>query len=53
VVYKFDRWRIEGALYNLTDSQSVTNIKPGKTVPYDQYYFQPGRNYQVSLKVNF
>jgi iron complex outermembrane receptor protein len=53
LVYRFDRFRIEGAIYNLGDSQKFTTIKPGKTVPYDQYYFQPGRNYQVTLKVNF
>ena len=54
-VYRFGegRYRIEGAIYNLTDSQAVTSIKPGKTVPYDQYYYQPERNYQVSVKVNF
>jgi iron complex outermembrane receptor protein len=53
VVYRFERYRLEGAVYNLFDSQQFTSIKPGKTVPYDQYYFQPERNYQVSLKVNF
>ncbi|HEX3365309.1 TonB-dependent receptor, partial [Phenylobacterium sp.] len=53
LVYRFGRYRLEGAVYNLTDSQQVTSIKPGKTVPYDQYYFQPERNYQLSLKVNF
>jgi iron complex outermembrane receptor protein len=53
VVYRFDRYRLEGAVYNLFDSQKVTSVKPGKTVPYDQYYFQPSRNVQVSLKVNF
>ncbi len=53
VVYRFGRYRLEGAVYNLFDSQKVTSIKPGKTVPYDQYYFQPEKNYQVSLKVNF
>ena len=53
LVYRFGRYRIEGAVYNLFDSQKFTSIKPGKTVPYDQYYFQPERNYQVSLKVNF
>jgi iron complex outermembrane receptor protein len=53
LVYRFDRYRIEGAVYNLFDSQKFTSIKPGKTVPYDQYYFQPERNYQLSLKVNF
>jgi iron complex outermembrane receptor protein len=53
VVYKLGRYRLEGAIYNLTDSQQATSIKPGKTVPYDQYYFQPERNFQVSAKVNF
>ncbi len=53
VVYKWDRYRLEAAVYNLMDSQKVVSVKPGKTVPYDQYYFQPERNYQVSLKVNF
>jgi iron complex outermembrane recepter protein len=51
--YRFGRYRLEGAVYNLFDSQKFTSIKPGKTVPYDQYYFQPERNFQVSLKVNF
>ena len=53
LVYRIDRFRIEGAIYNLTDSQKVVSVKPGKTVPYDQYYFQPQRNFQLSLKVNF
>ena len=53
VVYNFDRYRIEVAAYNLLNSQKFTSIKPGKTVPYDQYYFQPERNFQVSLKANF
>lgn len=53
LVYRFDRYRIEGAIYNIGNSQAVTSISPGKTVPYDQYYYQPERNYQVSLKVNF
>ena len=55
VVYKFGegRYRLEGAVYNLMDSQHFTNVKPGKTVPYDQYYYQPERNYQVSVKANF
>ena len=53
LVYRFDRYRLEGAVYNLFNSQQFTSIKPGKTVPYDQYYYQPERNFQVSLKVNF
>lgn len=53
VVYRFGRYRLQGAIYNMFDSQKFTSIKPGKTVPYDQYYFQPERNFEVSLKVNF
>ena len=53
MVYRFDRYRLEAAVYNVFDSQPFTNIKPGKTAAYDQYYFQPERNFQVSLKVNF
>jgi len=53
VVRKFGRYRIEGAVYNLFDTQPVTSITPGKTVPYDQYRFQTARNFQVSLKANF
>ena len=53
VVYRIDRYRLEAAIYNIFDSQKFTSIKPGKTVPYDQYYFQPERNFQVSAKVNF
>jgi iron complex outermembrane receptor protein len=53
VAYRFDRYRLQAAVYNMFDSQKFTSIKPGKTVPYDQYYFQPERNFQVSLKVNF
>ena len=53
VAYRFDRYRLQAAIYNLLDSQKFTSIKPGKTLPYNQYYFQPERNFQASLKVNF
>lgn len=53
VTYRLGRYRLQGSVYNLFDTQRVTNVKPGKTVPYDQYYFQPGRSFQVSAKVNF
>lgn len=53
VTYRFGRYRAEAAIYNVLDSQHVTSVKPGKTVPYDQYYFEPERNVQVSLKANF
>ena len=47
IVYNAGSWRLEGALFNLFDSQSITKISG------IQYYFQPGRNFQVSAKVNF
>jgi iron complex outermembrane receptor protein len=53
VVYRMGRYRLQGSIYNLFDSQPATSIKPGKTAAYDQYYFQPARNFQVSLKANF
>ncbi|HEX7760722.1 MAG TPA: TonB-dependent receptor [Caulobacteraceae bacterium] len=53
VVYNFGSWRLEGALYNLFNSQQVTKISAGKTIAADQYYFQPGRSFQLSAKVNF
>ena len=53
VVKTFGNFRLEGSVYNVFDSQQATSIKPGKTVPYDQYYFQAGRNVQISAKVNF
>ena len=53
VVYRVGRYRLQGSIYNLFDNQPATGIKPGKTAAYDQYYFQPERNFQVSAKVNF
>lgn len=53
VVYTVGRYRLQASAYNLFDSQQATSIKPGKTTPYDQYYFQPERNFQLSAKVNF
>ncbi len=56
-VYNFGRYRVEGAVYNLTDSRKVTSIKPvnktNVTSTFDQYYYQPERNFQVSLKASF
>jgi iron complex outermembrane receptor protein len=51
--YRWDRWRLQGSIFNLFDSQELTSIKAGKTAPYDQLYFQAERNYQVSLRLNF
>lgn len=57
VVYNFGDWRVEGAIYNLLDDQSVIKISPANkdnTIdPTDQYYFQPERSFQVSARYNF
>ena len=53
LTYRFaSRYRVEAAVYNLFDSQNVTKIGVNGA-PFDQYYFQPERNYQVSLRASF
>ena len=57
VVRNLGRWRIEGGVYNLLDTQRLTKITPGSKGnvlgPADQYYYQPERSAQVSLRLNF
>lgn len=57
VVRNFGRLRVEAAVYNLLDSQKITNIKPASKAnvvgPADQYYFQPERSAQLTLRLNF
>lgn len=58
VTYNLGRWRLEGAIYNLLDSQKVTKLSPGGKVfntptVTDQYYYQPERSFQLSARVNF
>lgn len=57
VVRNFGRWRAEAAIYNLLDSQKITKITPGSKGnvlgPADQYYFQPERSAQLTLRLNF
>ena len=53
VTRNFGKLRLEAAVYDLTDSKAIVNIKPGKTVPFDQYYYQPGRNVELGVRVNF
>jgi iron complex outermembrane receptor protein len=40
-------------VFNLMDSQAVTAISTGKTVPFDTYVYQPARSFQLSLKADF
>jgi iron complex outermembrane recepter protein len=40
-------------VFNLLDSQPVTSISTGATLPYDTYIYQAPRSLQVSLKADF
>jgi iron complex outermembrane receptor protein len=51
--YRWDRWRVQASVFNLFDNQNLTSIKVGKTAAADVLYFQPERNYQVSVRMNF
>ncbi len=41
--YDFGIARVGVELYNAFNSRRVTNINQGKTVPFDQYFYQSGR----------
>jgi iron complex outermembrane receptor protein len=47
VTYTMGRLRLQGSVYNILDSRSIVSISS------PQYYYQPGRNFQVSAKVGF
>jgi iron complex outermembrane receptor protein len=58
VVRNLGRIRLEAAVYNLFNHQDLVNIKQGgKTFntlsSTDLYYYQVGRDFQVSARVNF
>ncbi|HWA63210.1 MAG TPA: TonB-dependent receptor [Caulobacteraceae bacterium] len=65
VTYTIGRVRLQGAVYNLFDSQQAVKISTAGAATYDtgtgaitknafdQYYYQPGRNFQLSAKVSF
>jgi iron complex outermembrane receptor protein len=40
-------------VFNLLNSQKVTSITAGKTLPFDTYIYQAPRSLQVSLKADF
>ncbi|MDF0491376.1 TonB-dependent receptor [Sphingomonas sp. H39-1-10] len=50
--YDFGRFAVEGTVSDLFDSTKVTNITVNGA-PYDQYYFQPGREVSISLTAKF
>jgi iron complex outermembrane receptor protein len=45
--------KIQFNVFNLTNSQAVTSISTGKTLPFDTYIYQAPRSVQVSLKADF
>jgi iron complex outermembrane recepter protein len=45
--------KLQFNVFNLTNSQKVTAISTGKTVPFDTYIYQAPRSMQVSLKADF
>ena len=45
--------KVQFNVFNLLDSQTVTSISTGKTLPYDTYIYQAPRSVQVSLKAEF
>ncbi len=40
-------------VFNLTNSQAVTSITTGKTLPFDTYIYQVPRSFQISAKADF
>jgi iron complex outermembrane recepter protein len=45
--------KLQFNVFNLTNSQKVTAISTGKTVPFDTYIYQAPRSVFVSLKADF
>lgn len=51
--YDFGIARVGIMVNDLFDSTKVTNINTGKTVPFDQYFYQPGRSVTGEITVKF
>lgn len=45
--------RVGVEVNNLFDSRAVTNINTGKTVPFDQYFYQTGRSFTGDITLTF
>lgn len=50
--YDFGMFKVEGTVSDLFNSRKVTNITVNGA-PYDQYYWQPGREASISVTANF
>jgi iron complex outermembrane receptor protein len=52
--YDFGKYRLKFQVTNVFDKRAVTSIKPFKgAAAFDQYYFQAGRNVQLTLIAKF
>jgi iron complex outermembrane receptor protein len=51
--YDFGIVRVGLEVTDMFDSTRVTNINAGKTAPFDQYFFQPGRAFTGDITVKF
>jgi len=51
--YDFGTVQLGVAVENLFNSTRVSNISQGKTTPFDQYFYQPGRSVTADVTVRF
>ncbi|WP_250890888.1 TonB-dependent receptor [Sphingobium nicotianae] len=51
--YEFGKLRLGVEVENIFGTTSITNINAGKTRPFDQYFFQPGRSITADVTVKF
>ena len=54
--FSWDRYKLEAKVMNIGGGQAVTDIKTANKTgpsPYDQYYWQAPRNFQVSVRAAF
>lgn len=53
VRYDFGKIRVGAEVNNIFDSRRVTNINAGKTMPFDQYFYQTGRSVNADVTLTF
>ncbi|WP_176598595.1 TonB-dependent receptor [Sphingobium sp. 15-1] len=51
--YEIGPVRIGVEVNDLFNSTKITNINQGKTAPYDQYFYQPGRSVMGDVTITF
>ena len=55
LIYKINHGRVEVGVYNLFDKQAITASKVKTVIPtgLEQYTFQPGINYQATVRFDY